>query len=569
MARYDDGWPAYVPVTERRRKAEREVAKLRKKGHLVAPVTIEGRPIATTVWGKAWCDNLESYRDYESRLPRGRTYVRNGSVIDLQIGPREVKALVSGSSIYKVTIGIASVPATQWQSICTDCAGRIDSLVELLQGRLSKGVMERICRQGTGLFPKPSDIRFSCSCLDFALMCKHVAAVLYGVGARLDRSPELLFRMRAVDENDLLAGLDSAMPASTLPGERVLAGDDVAALFGLDMAGSDSMDAKIGGSLLQPLAMSDASTASLPQTQIAGRSRSMPPKKTSPVAPSAPTKGARPRVSTTVVGPTVVGPPAKMAAGRSVAALRFKPDTLGKTQAEPRSPDETPKVAAAGSPARAQSGTRTARAASSASVRTGQAKPTGQTAKDAPAPGRTPLSRQDPRSRQEVAQAVPARAGSGEQSAKQALEAVLAQLESIGRGLGEVGQLRADVQMLSRRIDELAAAMAGQGQVPAEDAASATPERDPEPKRTSWKQRTTRALQPTEPGGTSDRSRSGIGDDNAAGRGRDPGDAVPPGVAVRTPAPMRSEDEAVLDALNELPRRVARSRGKAGGRARK
>jgi len=287
MARYDDGWPAYVPVAERRRKAEREAERLRKRGHAIASVRIEGRAIATTVWGKAWCDNLESYRDYESRLPRGRTYVRNGAVIDLQIGPREVKALVSGSSIYKVRIEIASVPATQWRSICADCAGRIDSLVELLQGRLSKGVMERICRQGTGLFPKPSDVRFFCSCLDFASMCKHAAAVLYGVGARLDRSPELLFRMRAVDENELLAGLDNAMPISTLPGERVLAGDDVAALFGLDMAGSDGTDAKTGGNLSHPPPVSDA-TALLPQKQTGGRSRPTPLETMSPATASVP-----------------------------------------------------------------------------------------------------------------------------------------------------------------------------------------------------------------------------------------------------------------------------------------
>ncbi len=243
MSRYDDGeWPAYVPVAERRRKAEREAARLRKTGRALTPVRIEGRAIATTAWGRAWCDNLEGYRDYESRLPRGRTYVRNGSVIDLQIGPCEVKALVSGSSIYQVAIGIAAVPAARWRSIRADCAGRIDSLVELLQGRLSKGVMERMCRQGAGLFPKPSEIRFSCSCLDHASMCKHVAAVLYGVGARLDESPGLLFRLRAVDAGDLVADLDGAMPASRPAGNRVLAADDVSALFGLDLAGSGIVD---------------------------------------------------------------------------------------------------------------------------------------------------------------------------------------------------------------------------------------------------------------------------------------------------------------------------------------
>jgi len=238
MARgYGGGWAPYVPVAMRRKKAEREVEKLRKNGHPVAPVTIEGRTIAKTFWGKAWCDTLESYGDYETRLPRGRTYVRNGSVVDLQISPLEIKAMVSGSSIYKVTVTIKGLAPILWRSICEECAGGIDSLVELLQGRFSKGVMERICRQDRGLFPKPSEIRFSCTCPDGARMCKHVAAVLYGVGARLDERPELLFQLRAVDENDLVASLDEALPFSNQgpdPGQ-ILENEDLSALFGLDM----------------------------------------------------------------------------------------------------------------------------------------------------------------------------------------------------------------------------------------------------------------------------------------------------------------------------------------------
>jgi uncharacterized Zn finger protein len=238
---YEDRWPAYVPVAERRRNAELAMENLRKKGIPVSPVKLEGRVIAATFWGKAWCDNLESYRDYENRLERGRTYVRNGSVVDLQIGAREVTAIVSGSELYKVKVSISEVAKTHWKSICADCAGGIDSLVELLQGRFSKGVMERICRQGAGLFPKPSEIRFSCSCLDHASMCKHVAAVLYGVGARLDAKPELLFRLRAVDENELVADIGQVLPMSKQgpAAGKVLETDDMAALFGLDMAAAE------------------------------------------------------------------------------------------------------------------------------------------------------------------------------------------------------------------------------------------------------------------------------------------------------------------------------------------
>ena len=242
MSRYSGGWPAYVPVARRRRDAAREVARLQRAGRAVTPVQIAGRAIATTVWGKAWCENLETYRDYESRLPRGRTYVRNGSVIDLQIAPREVRALVSGSEVYRVSVRIEAIGKMAWRSICADCAGRIESLIEVLQGRLSKGVMERLCRQDQGLFPKPSEIRFSCSCPDFASMCKHVAAVLYGVGARLDQEPELLFRLRAVDGGDLVAVIDAALPAPVDPpaGGRVLRDSDAAALFGLEIAASET-----------------------------------------------------------------------------------------------------------------------------------------------------------------------------------------------------------------------------------------------------------------------------------------------------------------------------------------
>ncbi len=242
------GWRPYVSAAQRRGQAWREMAKLKKQGRLVSPVIIEGRTIVTTFWGKAWCDNLERYSDFENRLPRGRTYVRNGSVIDLQIGPGEVKALVSGSEIYKVKVKIAPVTKVRWRSICTDCAGAIDSLIELLQGRFSKGVMERVCRQTTGLFPAPHEITLSCSCPDWADMCKHVAAVLYGIGARLDQQPDLLFRLHQVDEKELIAGAGSAPLGKMAPaGRKVLGGEDLSALFGLDIdlgIGSDAPVAK-------------------------------------------------------------------------------------------------------------------------------------------------------------------------------------------------------------------------------------------------------------------------------------------------------------------------------------
>ena len=240
-------WAPYVPVAERRRRAEAKLAKLVKRGEAVAPVRIEGRNIAKSFWGKSWCENLERYSDFENRLPRGRTYVRNGSVLDLRIAKGEVVAMVAGSELYKVKATIAPVKAVRWKAICRDCAGTIDSLVELLQGRLAKGVMDRVCREGDGLFPAPGEIKLSCSCPDWADMCKHVAAVLYGVGARLDQTPQLLFVLRGVDENELLAaaGQNESLAKPVRSTASVLHDTDMAALFGLEMADSANSETPI------------------------------------------------------------------------------------------------------------------------------------------------------------------------------------------------------------------------------------------------------------------------------------------------------------------------------------
>src|SRR2546427_4586027 len=233
---YEWGWRPHVSVAERRRQAAKKIAKLQKKGRTISPVVIQGRAIAKTFWGKAWCDNLERYSDFANRLPRGRTYVRNGSVVDLQIAPGAVTAMVSGSDLYRIEVKVAAVPKGRWAAVCRDCAGAIDSLVELLQGRFSQGVMTRICQEKTGLFPSPAEIEFTCSCPDWASMCKHVAAVLYGIGARLDEQPDLLFALRKVDQQDLIANAGKRF-SKTKQGPaagRILDTGDLSEMFGIE-----------------------------------------------------------------------------------------------------------------------------------------------------------------------------------------------------------------------------------------------------------------------------------------------------------------------------------------------
>lgn len=214
-------WAPYVPVAKRREIATKKMNQLKKKGQAIQPIEIQGRTIAHTFWGKAWCSHIESFCDYDNRLPRGRTYVRNGSVCHLEIDEGYVKAMVSGSSIYNVTIAIKPLVHEKWHTIKNTCMGKISSLLDLLSGKLSTGVMDVVCNPDGGLFPLSHDITLSCDCPDGATMCKHVAAVLYGVGSRLDADPARLFRLRGVNFEELIDVNQAVLDAtSTKSGRR-------------------------------------------------------------------------------------------------------------------------------------------------------------------------------------------------------------------------------------------------------------------------------------------------------------------------------------------------------------
>lgn len=229
-----DYWRVYVPVAARQARARREMAKLRKEGARIQPVEIEGRKIALSFWGYGWCKHLESFSDYSNRLPRGRTYVRNGSVCHLEIQSGRVEAIVSGSELYNIAVRIKKLPDAVWGTIKKECTGQIGSLLELLRGRLSERVMTVVTDRRRGLFPQPGEIEFDCDCPDWAVMCKHVAAVLYGVGRRLDSEPELLFRLRGVDPEELISS-DIALPMGPITGGEVLAEEELGAVFGIDI----------------------------------------------------------------------------------------------------------------------------------------------------------------------------------------------------------------------------------------------------------------------------------------------------------------------------------------------
>ena len=231
-------WAPYVPAAVKRQRSANKLAKLGKKGFSASPVRADGRTIARSFWGQAWCANLEAYSDFSNRLPRGRTYLRNGSVLHLGVKAGRIDAFVAGSDLYKIQISIAPVPVRQWAAIRKESAGRIGSLVELLRGRLSNEVMDTVTRKGTGLFPAPKEIQMECSCPDWATLCKHLAAVLYGVSVRLDERPELLFLLRGVDHEELIAEAAAAPIAAGAPEAGKALGLDasgLSALFGIDV----------------------------------------------------------------------------------------------------------------------------------------------------------------------------------------------------------------------------------------------------------------------------------------------------------------------------------------------
>lgn len=240
MAWYGDfgGWPEYVPVGKRIERAKKHAAKRAKSaGRGAEPVQSTGREIAKTFWGKSWCRHLEQYSDFSNRLPRGRTYLRNGSVVDLLVTRGRIEAVVAGSQVYDVAIAITPLAPEKWRDIKRDCSTSIGSLIDLLAGRLADDVMRRLVRPEDGMFPSPRQINVKCSCPDGARLCKHLAAVLYGVGHRLDSRPELLFLLRGVDQQELVATATKESVSRAIRGDAAdaLAADDLGAIFGIDL----------------------------------------------------------------------------------------------------------------------------------------------------------------------------------------------------------------------------------------------------------------------------------------------------------------------------------------------
>ena len=214
-----------------------EIEKRRKRGEVFEPVVApKGNKLAVSFWGQAWQRHLEGYADYESRLPRGRSYLRAGNVYNLAIEPGEVTAEVAGNALYDVMVKIRPLTPSDWQEIKDKCAGQVGSLLDLLGGKLGDGVLKIITDREEGLFPRSKEIKIICSCPDSAGLCKHAAAVLYGVGLKFDADPALFFKLRAVNPEELLSLATDVVGQEPASGEaQVIANEDISTLFGIEM----------------------------------------------------------------------------------------------------------------------------------------------------------------------------------------------------------------------------------------------------------------------------------------------------------------------------------------------
>lgn len=273
-------WYYYEDTRAIKTRLQLELTKRRKRGEKFDALTVPqgSRKLAHTFWGKAWCDHLESHSDYEYRLPRGRSYLRQGNVYNLAIEPGVVTAHVAGSALYEVRVSIDPLAPNEWKRIKKECAGQVASLLDLLAGRLGDGMLRAIADPARGLFPRPREIRLSCSCPDYADMCKHVAAVLYGVGVKLDSAPDLFFVLRSVDPSELLATTARDELARAQGADAALAGEDLSALFGIDLAAPTPKPAK------KPKPRKVASRK--PAKPAAKKAAAKPKRRTRPVARS-------------------------------------------------------------------------------------------------------------------------------------------------------------------------------------------------------------------------------------------------------------------------------------------
>jgi len=162
-----------------------------------------------TWWAKRWISALERL-GWSNRLQRGRTYARQGNVLEVKVRPGRIDARVQGSRKrpYRVTIHIEPLSDSDWDKAASAMAERALFAARLLAGEMPENIEDAFVQCDTQLFPRSEqDIDMSCTCPDWANPCKHIAAVFYTLGTEFDRDPFLLLLLRGMSREHLLAAL--------------------------------------------------------------------------------------------------------------------------------------------------------------------------------------------------------------------------------------------------------------------------------------------------------------------------------------------------------------------------
>ena len=233
-------------------------------------IKLHSKSISNTWWGQEWCKTINVYADYENRLSRGKTYLRQERVQDLTIEDNTITAKVKGkwSDYYNVTIKIRELPRSKSNIIIK----KISELGSILKGSIPEDCRFLFSIGELGLFPTKDDLIYTCDCPDScggliygsnwnsakeicevdpnnAMLCKHVAAVLYSVGSILDKEPLIIFQLRGINVTKYISEEIVAQTNNLLVGlyqrkeeERVIDKSLISDVFGIDFDWNYNID---------------------------------------------------------------------------------------------------------------------------------------------------------------------------------------------------------------------------------------------------------------------------------------------------------------------------------------
>ena len=221
-----DDFQPRLKAADLKKLAAMRLAELQAEGQELHPVVNSSRKLATHFWGSAWMKQLALCESGGMCLAPGRTLLRHGCVLDMRISRGCITALVSADELYEVELHLTPLEGEQLESLTLSCGNHINSLLSLLEGKVDTSVLEQLCHPENGILPTPQDWKMHCTCPDWAEPCPHAAAAIYAAGCLIDADPKLLFTLRSIEPDALLAPTAQSIEIDT---------NKLASMFGIDI----------------------------------------------------------------------------------------------------------------------------------------------------------------------------------------------------------------------------------------------------------------------------------------------------------------------------------------------